>query len=78
MNISRIDQKLRNAKNDKLTVRFALDCDTYFTDEDCTVEGKIEEVDKFDVAITITPGSVLHDKIVWIKKSHIVGTEVLV
>lgn len=73
-NLPRYDQKLRAAKNEGRTVKFAMTCETYFTDEEGTIEGKIEEVDKFDVAII---SSVISARPIWLKKSQIIGTEVL-
>lgn len=76
--LPRYDQALRNAKNDGKLVKFQLADETYFTGEDCTVVGKVMEVDKFDVQIETNPSSVINSICVWIKKGHIVATEVLV
>lgn len=73
-NLPRYDQRLRAAKNEGKTVKFALTCETYFTDDEGTVEGKVVEVDKFDVAII---SSMVSARPIWLKKSQIIGTEVL-
>lgn len=49
--------------------------DAYFTDEDGVVTGQIDEVDKFDVAIKLS--GTLGRRIVWLKKSQIMATEIL-
>lgn len=75
--LPRYDQALRNAKNEQKRVKFQLSDVTYFTDEECTVIGLILEVDKFDICINTYPSDTINTIGVWIKKSHIVATEVL-
>ena len=71
----RYDQRMRAAKNANEVVKFTLSQDAYFTDEDGTVSGLIQEVDKFDMAIELE--AALGHRVVWLKKSHIMATEVL-
>lgn len=75
--LPRYDQALRNAKNEGKHVKFQLADVTYFTDEDCTVIGTVIEVDKFDICIATDPSDVINTIKPWIKKSHIVATEIL-
>jgi hypothetical protein len=72
---SRYDQDLGRARNDGTRVRFFLAVDVEFADEDATVVGTIEQVDKYDIQVKIVPDGLA--RIVWIKKAVIVGTEVL-
>lgn len=72
---SRYDQDLGNAKNNRTMVRFYLAVETEFTDEDFTVEGTVEQIDKYDIQIKFVSDGLA--RTVWIKKSVIVGTEVL-
>lgn len=68
------DQMLSNAKNENKLVRFSMAQEAYFTDgEDAVVTGLILKVDKFDILIEYKPQTNI-----WIKKSAIMGTEVLV
>lgn len=71
----RYNQELRRAKNAGLRIKFHLALETGFTDEDCTVEGSVLEVDKFSVKIKTN----LHgtEREFWIANTFIVSTEIL-
>jgi hypothetical protein len=72
---SRYDQALFAAKNANKLVKFCLAVETYFTDEDCTLIGYVDQVDKYDVAVR---GHVSYaGQTLWLKKAMIVSTEVL-
>lgn len=74
--LPRYDERLREAKNKGKHIRLILggDCMPY-TDDDCAIVGKIEEVDKFTLGLTIDDqGS---ERFIWISKSAIVCTEIL-
>ena len=77
--LSRYEQRLRNAKNDGKLVRFALATDTYFTNEDCTVKAYVVEVDKDEVLIETKDISVVSDQTmqVSLNRALIVATVVL-
>lgn len=80
--LPRYDEKLRQAKNNGLHVRLVLGGECYpYTDDDCAVVGKIEEVDKFTLGIRIFPGqhdqSPAEERFVWFNKAAIVSTEIL-
>lgn len=65
--IPRWDQELRAAKNSGALVKVQLAVEASFADDDCTIEGQVEDIDRNGVKIGT----------VWINRSFIVGTEVL-
>lgn len=69
--LTRNDEKLFAAKNSCSKVRFAMAAEAFFTDEDCTVTGYIQQVDKFDIEILVDSENI------WIKKAMIMGMKVL-
>lgn len=70
--LPRYDQALLNAKNDKKRVIMFLAHETSFTDEQGEFTCEVCLVDKYDVLVKILG----LDMEVWIKKAHIVATEI--
>lgn len=75
--LPRYDQALNAAKNAGKTVRIHLAVDTAFCEEDGVVVGTVLEVDKYDVKMHVPRTENLEAIDVWIRKSMIVGTEIL-
>jgi hypothetical protein len=71
---SRYEQRLRAAKNAGHPVKFALAAETYFTDEDCVVYGKVIEVTNEEVLIDLDSNGVVQ---ISLNRHLIVATEIL-
>lgn len=69
--LTRMEQALFAAKNAGREVRFIIAVETPYTDEHYSVQGTVDQVDKYDVSLKLPHG------IVWFRKMFIVTTEIL-